>query len=86
MNTHTEKKVNMKPELPKLRREIKKHNIISEMKTKPDALLGRIDLTEILIKLIEERNETTTKPKWNKDRSEEDYVESDRYRRWAKGI
>lgn len=55
MNTHTEKKVNMKPELSKLRRENKKHNIISEMKTKPDALVGRIDLTEILIKLIEER-------------------------------
>lgn len=35
MNTHREQKVNMK------------HNIISEMKTKPDALLGILDLAGI---------------------------------------
>lgn len=63
MNTHREKKANMKPELPKPRWENEKHNIISEVKTQPDDLLGRIDLTEILIKLTEERKENNHKTK-----------------------
>ena len=61
MDTH--KKGTHKTRIPKLRRENEKHNIISEMNTKLDALLGRIDLTEILIKFIEDMNENNHKTK-----------------------